>query len=75
MQAGLAWLKTTFPGIHKKIKVLWQIDCFGSSSLTPLLFNDAQNSTESQYKYAVLNRIGDSAKSEMKHEKTMDFLW
>jgi len=39
METGLDWLVQTFPGIEDKIKTMWQIDPFGSSELTPLLFS------------------------------------
>jgi len=47
---------------------LWQIDPFGASALTPLLFGD-------QFKYALANRVGDQIKDQMKSTHNMDFLW
>jgi hypothetical protein len=55
MDDGIDWIQKTFPFMKNKVKTIWQIDPFGSSALTPLLFNQ-------QYKYALLNRIGDQIK-------------
>jgi hypothetical protein len=50
------------------VDTLWQIDPFGSSALSPLLFGET-------YKYAVLNRIGDSNKNQMMKDRNVDFVW
>ena len=55
------------------IEILWQIDPFGSSDLTPLLFNPISEVEEFRYKYAVLNRIGDSKKRELSSNASLDF--
>lgn len=55
MEVGLKWLYHTFPFLKGKVNTLWQIDPFGASNLTPLLF-------QNDYKYALLNRIGDQIK-------------
>jgi hypothetical protein len=41
---GAEWFKKTFPRRAKSAipQVLWQIDPFGSSEVTPLLINDQQ---------------------------------
>jgi len=75
MQTGIKWLVNNFPGIEDKITTLWQIDPFGSSEITPLLFNSKQDSTAVKFKYAVLNRIGDITKERMKEDKQMEFIW
>jgi hypothetical protein len=51
-----------------KINTLWQIDPFGASNTTPLLFNK-------DFKYAVLNRVGDHIKDQLKKSKNLDFFW
>ena len=57
-----------FGFLKGKIDTLWQLDPFGASSTTPLLFSG-------DYKYAVLNRIGDTVKEQLKEGKAMDFWW
>ncbi|CDW87606.1 alpha-mannosidase 2 [Stylonychia lemnae] len=75
METGIDWLIQTFPGIESKLKTMWQIDSFGSSELTPLLFNQEQESTRVQFENIVLNRVGDEVKDRFKQEQSMDFLW
>jgi hypothetical protein len=59
MRVGEKWIKKTFD--IEPVNVLWQIDSFGSSGTTPLLFNNLTG-----YPYAVLNRIGDRVKDTLK---------
>eukprot|EP00347_Sterkiella_histriomuscorum_P022331 403330858 len=75
MDAGIDWLRNTFPGIESRLKTLWQIDPFGSSEITPLLFSSSQQSTDIQFENIVLNRIGDTLKNQLKQEHSMDFIW
>ena len=51
---------------------LWQIDPFGASYLTPTVFGDSE---VFDYKYAVLNRIGDEVKDWLMESRQSDFLW
>jgi len=74
METGQDWLLKTFPFLEGRIQVLWQIDPFGSSPNTPLLFG-ANPLSEIHYKYAVLNRIGDTYKDEMKEKRSREFFW
>ena len=73
MEIGHNWILETFPFLKDKIKVLWQIDPFGSSHMTSLLFN--QNVSDITYKYVVLNRVGDHIKDEFKNSSNLDFIW
>lgn len=73
MRAGISWLKEAFPNRKKQAQVLWQIDPFGSSVITPFLFNDQQKEDFLNFSYLVLNRIGDNTKDQMKANKQMDF--
>ena len=68
METGISWLYETFPFLKGRINTLWQIDPFGASDLTPLLFSD-------DYEFALLNRIGDDIKERLKKSKNMDFYW
>ena len=71
MEAGLKWLHSTFPGLKQEDRVvdtLWQIDPFGASDLTPLLLAD-------DFKFALLNRVGDEIKDQLRAEGVSDFLW
>ena len=52
--------------MKKPVEVLWQIDPFGSSQTTPFIFNDQESVNDLNYKYLVLNRIGDAAKYHLK---------
>lgn len=74
MEIGHKWLLETFPFLKDKIKVLWQIDPFGSSSMSPLLFGN-HSETDTSFKYSVINRVGDQLKDELKRDKNMDFIW
>jgi hypothetical protein len=49
--------------LEEYLKVFWQIDPFGASNLTPLLFSE---DSPFKYKYCLLNRIGDSIKDKLK---------
>lgn len=68
METGFKWLYDTFPFLKGKVNTLWQIDPFGASDLMPLLF-------ESDFKYALLNRVGDHIKDQLKSIQNQDFLW
>lgn len=68
MQVGFNWLFETFPFLRGKVDTMWQIDPFGSSSNTPIMFG-------SEFKHIVLNRIGDNIKDKLKDHRSMDFWW
>jgi hypothetical protein len=68
MSLGLDWMYKTFPFLKGKINTLWQIDPFVASAMTPLLFGG-------KFKYALLNRIGDEVKDQLKDSRNMDFFW
>ena len=68
MQVGINELYKTFPFLKGTVDTLWQIDPFGSSATTPLLFG-------SDFKYALLNRIGDNIKNQIKNFKSTEFWW
>ena len=68
MEQGRKWLHQTFPFLENTINTLWQLDPFGNSATTPLIFSG-------DYKYAVLNRVGDNIKDQLKKSSQMDFLW
>lgn len=68
METGFKWLYETFPFLKGRVNTLWQIDPFGASNTTPLLFNK-------DFKYAVLNRVGDHIKDQLKHSQNLDFFW
>lgn len=69
MEAGMSELERLFPDADRsKVQTLWQIDPFGDSNLTPLLFSH-------DYKYILLNRIGDKVKEQIRGMQGRDFFW
>lgn len=73
MEVGHKWLLETYPFLKDKIKTFWQIDPFGASSLTPLLFGAPDQ--DIRFEYAVMTRVGDHLKADFKKSKNMDFMW
>jgi hypothetical protein len=67
VETGREWLKNNFKfmkeNLEDYVKVFWQIDPFGASSLTPLLFS---SETPFKYRFCLLNRIGDEIKDQLK---------
>lgn len=68
MNTGFDWLYSTFPFLKGRVNTMWQIDPFGASALTPLLFGN-------DFKYILLNRVGDEIKDQLKNSRNMDFYW
>ena len=68
MNTGFEWLYKTFPFLKGQVNTMWQIDPFGASDLTPLLFGE-------DFKYILLNRVGDEIKDQLKNSRNMDFHW
>jgi hypothetical protein len=66
MTEGHLYLKKEF---NYTIETGWQIDTFGHSSSTPLLFK------EMDFKYLVLNRINHRYKKKFQKEKKLEFYW
>jgi hypothetical protein len=68
MDIGHSWIVSQFPFLEDKVDTIWQIDPFGSSATTPLLFGG-------RFKHALLNRVGDFAKNELKKRQSLSFMW
>ncbi|PRP78438.1 hypothetical protein PROFUN_13701 [Planoprotostelium fungivorum] len=66
MSDGHEWLRDHFDVTPR---IAWQIDAFGHSSLTPVLFS------QMGYDYLVLNRIHHYLKDAYREEKQLQFIW